>query len=430
MASEHQDLEQLLTDAREKIQIVGVVPLKVDWLKIAQGWIERQQQDGRLDIIVLCESDTMLFEKAFLSDTEHVADRRSYRDLRFSRNQALDGIGGYLSAIEDVEGASAILEVMHLRIPLPALCVDRRIFVCDWLVDAREHYRELPQESAEYDVYHRYIDVFCDGNIGRKYAAKQGNEVLELYDHDRVPRGIFPRSSFYDTDFSQLVIWGLVFDRTGRMLIHRRSDNAKDNRSMWDKSVGGHVDFELDVDTSRAMARELLEELFTDEIKQQTKLKVFSVNDEDVINLGEWRPERRKRAPFDEISQYDREWAFFRLRDSEQVYSPRTLPSGQVRRLRVISDVFLFVSGPDLTDESLGRLHNSTFKLLELGELKTAMDRALRGETVEGFEVQNAVPRFSPDLVNIMTGSLRDTLQDFSQHIKSFLGGGVDSNGR
>jgi hypothetical protein len=32
------------------------------------------------------------------------------------------------------------------------------------------------------------------------------------------------------------------------------------------------------------------------------------------------------------------------------------------------------------------------------------------------------VPRFTPDLTNIMTSELRDTLEEFSQHIKWYIG--------
>ena len=38
-------------------------------------------------------------------------------------------------------------------------------------------------------------------------------------------------------------------------------ENAKDNQGMWDKSVGGHVAIN-DIDTVKAVARELAEELY------------------------------------------------------------------------------------------------------------------------------------------------------------------------
>ena len=34
---------------------------------------------------------------------------------------------------------------------------------------------------------------------------------------------------------------------------------------------------------------------------------------------------------------------------------------------------------------------------------------------------QNLVPKFTPDLTNIMTSTVRDTLEEFSQYIKRYL---------
>jgi hypothetical protein len=69
----------------------------------------------------------------------------------------------------------------------------------------------------------------------------------------------------------------------------------------------------------------------------------------------------------------------------------------------------------------LGELKNSRFKLIELTDLKSAMDQALRGGAVLGFDATQPVPKFTPDLVNIMTGRLRNTLEEFSQYIKRYV---------
>jgi hypothetical protein len=200
---------------------------------------------------------------------------------------------------------------------------------------------------------------------------------------------------------------------------------------MWDKSVGGHIEF-TDYHTSRAAYREVIEELFTEEPEDiKSDLKKWAISDEEVIYLGDWRPETRKWYPFREIRSFGREWAFFRLREVEgfeRLYSPRTLPGGKTRRLRVIPDIFLFVAGPQLNEDFLGRLKNSTFKLIELPELKSAMDRAIAGEEVPGFDENRfdenkikATPEFTPDLKEIMTGKLRGVLEDFSQYIKRYI---------
>jgi hypothetical protein len=313
------------------------------------------------------------------------------------------------------------IEVMHLAIPISIAKIDSRIFANLSLHEVNNDYEEIEQTHPWHSFLKSYIQAYFDPKQGRKYACEPSDEILELFDHYRTPRGIYPRASFYDTDFSQLVVWALIFDRRGRILIHRREENAKDNQGMWDKSAGGHVDFSEDVDTSRTVVREVIEELFKDEIKEKTNFRAWTVTDEEMLYLGEWRPKQRRRYPFREISNFSREWAFFRLQSSQHIYSPRLLQDGTTRRLRVISDVYLFVAGPGLTDDSLGELKNSEFKLISLPELKSAMDKAIRNEKVAGFDVNREVPLFSPDLINIMTGELRDTLEEFSQYVKRYV---------
>jgi hypothetical protein len=152
-----------------------------------------------------------------------------------------------------------------------------------------------------------------------------------------------------------------------------------------------------------------------------SELTTWVVSDKEIIYMGEWRPNQRKWYPFNEINSFKREWAFFRLQESEPLYSPRELPDKTERRLRVIPDIFLFVAGPQLTERFLGRLKNSKFKLTELFALKSAMDRAISKSPVPEFDESNPIPRFTPDLTNVMTGKLRGFLEEFSQYIKAYI---------
>jgi hypothetical protein len=86
------------------------------------------------------------------------------------------------------------------------------------------------------------------------------------------------------------------------------------------------------------------------------------------------------------------------------------------------------VAGPQLDEDFLRKLKNSTFKLIELPELKSVMDKAIAGAEVPGFDENrfdedqiNTIPKFTPDLRNIMTGKLRDILEEFSQYIKRYI---------
>lgn len=418
-------MQEILSTAERYVRLLGVVPLDADWENLAKKWAGKLVEASGFKVTLLCESDNLLFSKSFTYDTDVANDRRSFQELKFIRERAVIDFPEFLRD-EGVDSGliekNVEIEIVHLPVPISIVQVDDRVFANMWLHESKSSFEEVTQEHSWQRSLQMYVDIYFDPRLGRKYAADPDEEMLELFDHKRIPRGIYPRSSFYDTDYSQLVVWAFVFDRRGRLLIHRRADNAKDNQGMWDKSVGGHVDLSLDVETSRAVLRELVEELFSDEIKEsQSDFMKWTVTDEDIVYLGEWRPEKRRRYPFSEINVLEREWVFFRLQDSQYLYSPRELPDGRVRRLRVISDVFLFLAGSNLTDESLGELRNSTFKLIKLADLKNAMDRAMRGEIVPGFDETKPVPEFTPDLTNIMTGGLRDTLEEFAQYIKQYI---------
>lgn len=424
-------LTKILSTAEEQVSFLGVVAIDADWELLAEQWGSKLRDDPDFKIKVLCESDNMLFSKSFTYDTELASKRRSFQDLKFVRDRAsfdlkelLLSAGAPKDAFSDIE-PRADIETIHLQIPVSVVKVDGRIFMSPWLHEVWSEFEEVEKDDPWMNQLDSYIQTYFNQDIGRKYSCKPGREILELFDHRRVPRGIYPRESFYDTTNSQLVVWAFIFDRKGRLLIHRRDKNAKDNQEMWDKSVGGHVDFEKDIDTSRAVLREVIEELFSEEMK---KSKVdftpwWAVSDAEMVYLGEWRPDQRRRLPFNEINSFRHEWTYFRLPYSQHIYSPRTLPGGRVRWLRVIADAFLFITGPALNDECIRELKNSMFKLIELSELKNAMDKAFRNEEVPGFD-EKPIPQFTPDLTNIMTGELRDNLEEFSQYIKKYIESG------
>ena len=425
-------LEEILLAAKQRVRLLGVVALNADWDRLAAKWAENLMHSTNFKVTLLCESDNALFSRSFTYDTDAVkSERRSFQMLKFVRDRAITDLPEFLSergVHNDLVGSgkNIEIEITYLPVPISVVQVDSRTFVSLWMNESEGVFEEIAGGHHWHTGIIQYVDTYFDPKIGRKYACESKDEVLELFDHDRIPRGIYPRKSFYDTDYSQLVVWAFVFDRQGRLLIHRRSDNAKDNQGMWDKSVGGHINFMNDVDTSRAALREVIEELFSDELKMsKSDFTTWAVTDQDMIFLGEWRPGQRGRHPFLEIRSLENEWTFFRLRDSQQLYSPRTMPNGKERRLRVIADVFLFIAGSQLTDDSLGDLKNSVFKLIEISELKTIMDRALRGEEIRTenayFDPTKPIPTFSPDLKNIMTGKLRAVLDEFSQFIKKYI---------
>lgn len=410
-----QDIAKTIKEAKTRVRILGVVPLDADWPAILAAWESKKRTPT---LAVLCESDNFLFSKALITDNDHAQRRQSFSALRFIRNDTLNTLPPEAGSVE----------VTHLDVPMSVVEVDDRLFAAPWLSEISNDYEEIGPKHPRRAAIEQYLANYFDPLAGGRYAATREKELLTLYDHDRVPRGIFPRDSFYDTDFLQLVVWALIFDRRGRLLLHKRKENAKDNRSMWDKSVGGHFDFNSDeMDTSITAVREVIEELIDDETTHDSqKLLAHSLapNPREMIYLGEWRPELRKHYPLLEIASYKGDaWALFRLNKNEQLASPRTLGGDKIRRLNVVANVFVFVANKKLTEGKLEDLMNSDFTLIEVSELKNVMDRAGRNEPSPDFDKKapDTVPLFTPDLKNIMTSKLRETLEEVSQYIKRYL---------
>ena len=117
----------------------------------------------------------------------------------------------------------------------------------------------------------------------------QNDQLLLSYNKEREPLGIQPRDSFLNSKNAKVVVWAFVFTQDKKVLLHRRRDNAKDNRGMWDKSVGGHVE-RSDLESSKAIAREVAEELYTDECSSNKPDNISIVSEivKSMKFLGEW----------------------------------------------------------------------------------------------------------------------------------------------
>ncbi|MBE6131363.1 MAG: NUDIX domain-containing protein [Erysipelotrichaceae bacterium] len=164
------------------------------------------------------------------------------------------------------------IRTCYIPFSVPFIQIDNRFFITYSLTKfcSALKFEEITENHIWYDEFKKYFNVFLENPLGaKKYSTeetKKGNklEVIQMYNGLRQPLGLLPRDSFLEGTRVKVVIWGLIFTRDGKLLIHQRSKNAKDNQGMWDKSVGGHVDIN-DIDTVKAAAREMAEELFKNE---------------------------------------------------------------------------------------------------------------------------------------------------------------------
>ena len=269
-----------------------------------------------------------------------------------------------------------------------------------------------------YRAVNDYIEFYINEQKGGIYQSELSDEMLVMYDKEKIPRGIFPRKAFYNPDFQRYSVWLFIFNRRGELLLHQRSMKAKDNCGLWDKSVGGHVDI---ADTSTAMTaeRELIEELFLPAKFTQ----YMKENPQDIINMGAWKPDKRgyERALSDIHDFGPCDWAYFHVeklisRTSKRRYHLCDDSNARpvIKETKFISDVFLFIAPLGILDDDKDVKKLSK----EVGlnhTLKTIPEIARWIEDEKAKDNENEV--FTDDLLYTMD-YMRDMLEEFSEMVK------------
>ncbi len=358
------DLQDKMEAATQKIVILGVTPLgdDFDWEHFADA-ISNKIKEGSLELRIFRESENFIYGKSLISENKNISgDLKSYSftQLMYAYNAVIEELRKKLYKVccdwhprndADVKKlekskknykANLSVRTMCLDIPVPAIYIDGEYYITMSLTkffSNKRFYEYVDSDNVWYESYKKYFEAYLENDdCSKKYSsvaryADEGHddEILELYDVDRIARGLYPRDCFYSTNNSQLVIWDFVFSRDGKLLLHKRKWNAKDNVGMWDKSVGGHVDYSQDFDSTDAATRELIEELFSDEGALQTHSSAINFHKEDtrdLVFLGDWNSSLRYNAPFQEIKDHPKQWFYFRLPKSTSIrrQSNRIMP--------------------------------------------------------------------------------------------------------
>jgi len=360
-----------LRPARSQVVLVGTTTIGASLDGCAEQFADLLILNDELTITLLHESDSEIFSQSLCLDTPHSSPRISYANLGLYRDRlsgARQAGGGLIAEVREWLRLNKVpIDIAHrlrvrqvnLRMPFNAIVVDERVWIC-FVTDrlpALSDYTEQQPDSMFYKQVVQYITFLSNGH-GERFNSEPHEELIQLYDKQGFPRGIYPRAAFYDTKFQRYSVWGFVFNRRGQLLLHQRSSSTKDNRLLWDKSVGGHVDLR-DYSTSITARRELVEELFLPEAEMTRYMRADLG---DIIDFGEWnlkkRPERHFTAAFAGLDSSD--WILFRAPDDDGNpltvvrSSPRRINTDQdkisVRQTIFRSDVFFFIAPQDLLD--------------------------------------------------------------------------------
>lgn len=285
-----------------------------------------------------------------------------------------------------------------------------------------------------------FVEYFINENGAQKYSTEEtqkGNrkEVIDIFDESRNRIGIGPRDAFLSNmAIVKSVVWALIFDRKGRILIHRRAKNAKDNQGLWDKSVGGHVSTE-DLDTIEAIKREVAEELFTYEQEGQgghDNVNWMITNKNKIIYLGDWKTTRfpdlsALHLSPDEYYNFSLNYPDINKRDfrREIVVTERVLPNGDLVKAKCFVDAYLCIVSEDF---DISKLTNSKYALLTPNELKRCVIRkSIRLNKDKEYDLEKGVEEeFKPtsDLAYLVESSIWDDIvTEFAKRVRETFSG-------
>lgn len=460
---------------KKNLVIVGVNPiieeitanpeLFYDMLVCSQNDIPPQ-----LKITIVYESDDENFNQSLFYDKEKSKKKIEFERLQHLKKRLIGGEGknkkatGFIEAvlncfpktgnnkdkIEDVISRLKLFENNRGHKANLILIDDVMWYSITTLdIPTLNMYKKITKES-ESALYNQFLDYIenllninkttgeIEGNI---FLSKAGEELLQLYDNDSYPRGIAPRKAFYSTDFQRYSIWAFIFNRKGELLLHKRSDFTADNRSLWDKSSGGHVDF-TDRSTMITAKRELIEEMFLPEAEYS---KHMTASLREIIDFGEWnlnkREERHFIDSFNGLGEAD--WIAFRATDYNEKRelvpmtirrkSPRKmhvkdrnengkvikLPNGKYKEhvetwyTRFISDVFMFIAPEGYLDNE--QQMNKLLNAAEISGAASAHKLIKIDDLIIDVEVN---PNYYTDDVVYMCSEKKRILMEFSEAVK------------
>ncbi len=436
------EFQGFFKDAKSSITIVGTNPLIPHLEQGARFLADLLILNKDLRILILCESDNENFSQALCTTPEHSSRPMSFAALSLHRNRIIgagpqDGlIADIRTLVKDEPQADEFLcrievKQANLRLPVNVIEADGRLWcsiTTNRLPDCDSYFPIEDNHTLRADLL-ALLNFYTSPDKGGIYLSSPKEVLIQLFDRHGIPRGIFPRASFYTTEFSRYSIWGFVFNRRGQILLHQRSMTAMDGRGLWDKSVGGHVEL-LDTSTSITAERELVEEMF---LPQAEYTKYLRADLGDIINFGDWnpkkRPERSLKGALGGLTSSD--WAMFRATDRlgepltvDRISDRRLHENGDgdrvtIKRTVFRSDVYFFIAPPNYLDTS-EQMHillshaelsgaAQAHKLLSTEELRTWISQTER----DGVDRET----FTDDLLFINL-QYREMLEDFAEFVR------------
>ena len=429
---------------QDRLIIIGVNPIIVEITENPQLLVDLMVVNEALEIKIIYENETENFNQSLFYEKGVSKKRIEFDKLQTFRNRLIGTRGRKRTGLlEDIQNLlpedkkekyikRILLLQNNFRHNVNIIIADDIIWFSFTTLDlpTLDMYIQVTIEnnSLLYNQLSDFVSFLLNKDSGGKYLSKINDELIEMYDMNSIPRGIYPREAFYSTDYQRYSIWAFVFNRKGELLLHQRSAKTKDNRLLWDKSAGGHVDI-TDSSTLITAKRELVEELFLPEA-EYTKFMQAELG--DIIDFGEWniekRPVKHFRSSFDGLDEND--WVIFKATDKDDRGDsfPMTIRRKSQRIMHVlvegneevqkwytrfISDVYLFVAPDGIIDSSE-----------EMNELFSVAEKKGAAKAHKLINIENLIDdvKLNPDMytddIVYMCSEKKWLLVQFAESIK------------
>lgn len=396
------NLQEAIKNAKAEIIIAGTTPI-ADLLLDSVPLFQRSlTKNPDLTLSILYESDDELYHQSLFLNHVTSESPRPYADLTEARD-LLQGMKTKIlhnltpAKAKKIEDRISIQQI-NLRLPLNIIKIDSALWIAVVLADVGgvDGYTEVSEGHPWRDRILSQLTFYIDPAKGGDYRfdPSKDKQLIQMYDFGTPPkpRGDAPRKAFYNNRAIQRrSVWGFVFDRSGRLLLHKRSDSTADNRGMWDKSFGGHVD--TGEDSLITAKRELVEEFFLPSAEYTLHLQ------EDIsliLTLGDWAPPRGPAGSvfIDQLAKAysflpDEAWGLFVpnispqqnrvIHTSKRHYTHSDGKTTEWKDARFIADIFFAVTAKDFAPENLikgtKKSAAADHDLIDVSELVRDLDR-------------------------------------------------------
>jgi len=433
-------LSDIIRTTKHRIIFLGIIPLvqEIDQCTSELSHILELEHDATLTI--LYESENELFQIASSLRSKKTKNFVPFSVMR-QRINRISGKGNIPGIKEEIlkkirnntlrtsAEKRIFIRQTNLKIPFNLMIVDENIwqaFITHNLPKLQDYIKiDHKIDTRFISEIENYLEFLIKEKEGNVYLSKPDEELIWVYDSEAKPRGVFPRASFYTTDYGRYVVWILVFNRNGELLLQRRNMRTNDNRGLWDKSIGGHVDLS-DVSTAMTAKRELIEEMYLPDAEYT---KYLAADFGDIVDYGEWnlrkRTDRSFRSQFKSLGPYD--WILFRSTDNKGLpltikrVSERTFHHMKnnkevlsIRKTIFHADTFFAIAPKGELDD------NETIKINLTASTKKGVISEYKLTTISELDQwikEEGTNNFTDDILSIIA-EYREMLEQISEFIK------------